>query len=429
MILIYSNNDSPRLRYICRFIFNEQLGIDHKIFTERESFSSQEGFKINYSREAQPDDSAFHIYPHVLLFQYDIRKQNINCEKETILPSFFSTAGRDLHYDIFAASFYLISRYEEYLPHEKDEFGRFPHSASLAFREGFLNKPLVNMWILELAGKLKKKFPEISFRKPAFTFLPTYDIDIAFSYKHKGALRLLGGFMKEPSLRRISVLIGKTKDPFDIYDELDALHEKYSLHPLYFFLAAEKKGRYDKNNCIRFKEMRSLIRRHASAYTIGIHPSWKSNENVQLLRHEKEIMENVCEKNMENSRQHYIKFELPLTYRQLIDCNIRNEYSMGYGRINGFRASVASSFHWYDLVAETETDLRIHPFCYMDANCYYEEKLDVAGAYDELLYYFNACRSVNGTLITIFHNMFMADTAAFRPWKENYLRFIAQMEQ
>ena len=429
MILIYSNNDSPRLRYICRFIFDEQLGIEHTILTDRNDFLSREGYKINYSQELSINDDSFHIHPHQLLFESGIRNQDIFCETENALPIFFKTAGKDLSYDIFAASFFLLSRYEEYLPHEKDAFGRYPHSASLAFREGFLNKPLVNIRIIELADKLKKKFPGITFQKSSFSFLPTYDIDIAYSYKNKGLIRTVGGFIKEPSWRRINVLLDKEKDPFDIYEELDALHKKHALKPIYFFLAAERAGRYDKNNPVDSKGMKDLLSKHASQYDIGIHPSWKSNDKEHILQSEKKIMEDICGKKIEYSRQHYIKFELPGTYRKLINMNISHDFSMGYGSINGFRASVASSFLWYDLAAEKETTLRIHPFCYMDANCYYEEKLDVRGAYDELLHYFHACRSVNGTLITIFHNMFMADTPEFRPWKENYFRFIAQMGQ
>lgn len=427
MILIYSNNDSPRLRYICRFIFEEQLGIEFKIIRDAKLFSSEKGYKINYSDETPGGDDAFQIIPHPLLQEKNIREQQTDCGKKNALPVFFRTAGRDLDFDLFAASFYLISRYEEYLPHQKDDYGRFRHSTSLAFREGFLDKPLVNIWILDLADKLRKKFPDIVFKTASFHFLPTYDIDIAYSYNHKGPLRLLGGFLRQPSFRRIAVLCGRGKDPFDIYDELDALHEKLSLHPVYFFLAAEKPGRFDKNNLISSRAMKQLIRRHASKYPIGIHPSWKSHEDPNALALEKAYLEDLCETEIDNSRQHYIRFSLPDTYRHLISRGIRNEYSMGYGSINGFRASAAASFNWYDLEAEKETGLRIHPFCYMDANCYFKEKLSPEKAYEELIYYYNACRAVNGNLITVFHNMFMAKERAFDEWRKNYIRFLHEV--
>lgn len=426
MILILSNNDSPRLRYICQFIFNEQLGIEYRILTG--AVETVAGYKIEYREQRPADPDTFHIIPHSLLFETGIRQQRVECRKPNAVPVFFQTPGADLEFDIFAACFYLLSRYEEYLPFEKDEYGRFGHASSLAFRENFLDKPLVNIWIQDLAGKLRKKFPGIAFNKPSFRFLPTYDIDIAFQYKHKGFFRSLRGLVRNPTVKQLSVMLGSGKDPFDIYDELDALHETHSLHPVYFFLAAEKRGRYDKNNPIQSHAMKSLIKKHAARYSIGIHPSWKSNEDPNALALEKAYIEDLCGDEINNSRQHYIKFELPATYRHLVSRGILNEFSMGYGSINGFRASVCSSFFWYDLRNEKETALRIHPFCYMDANCYFEEKLGPDEALEELSYYHDACRSVNGTLITIFHNMFMADNSTFRPWKENYFRFIAQME-
>ena len=64
-----------------------------------------------------------------------------------------------------------------------------------------------------------------------------------------------------------------------------------------------------------------------------------------------------------------------------------DDYSMGYGSINGFRASVASSFYWYDLEKERQTNLRIHPFCFMDANSFYEQRQDPQQTFEELIHY------------------------------------------
>jgi len=129
------------------------------------------------------------------------------------------------------------------------------------------------------------------------------------------------------------------------------------------------------------------------------------------------------------SRQHYIKFSIPHTYRTLIEAGIENEFSMGYGSTNGFRASVASPFFWYDLEKEIKTSLHIRPFCFMDANSYYEQKQNAEQAFEELLHYYNICKAVNGTLITIWHNTFLGTAPEFSGWKEMYERFIAQVQQ
>ena len=106
---------------------------------------------------------------------------------------------------------------------------------------------------------------------------------------------------------------------------------------------------------------------------------------------------------------------------------IEIDFSMGYGSINGFRASVASSFFWYNLKTETITKLRLYPYCFMDANSFYEQKYNAEEAYRELSEYAEKCRQVNGTLITLFHNNFLGNDKQFNGWKEMYERFISQL--
>src|SRR5205085_3247674 len=114
-------------------------------------------FKINYSTE-RISPSELHIQPVDLLFEKNITQQTIECFDWQGLKVFFRTGG-DISFDIIAATFYLISRYEEYLPHAKDEFGRYVHINSLAFKEHFLHLPLVNLWWNKLLQVISKKYP------------------------------------------------------------------------------------------------------------------------------------------------------------------------------------------------------------------------------------------------------------------------------
>src|SRR6202171_1492397 len=93
----------------------------------------------------------------------------------------------------------------------------------------------------------------------------------------------------------------------------------------------------------------------------------------------------IIESPVKYSRQHYIRMTLPQTYRKLIDVGIEKDFSMGYGSSNGFRASIASSFYWYDLKAEKKTVLMLFPFCFMDATSFYENGLTPKAAFAELM--------------------------------------------
>jgi hypothetical protein len=145
------------------------------------------------------------------------------------------------------------------------------------------------------------------------------------------------------------------------------------------------------------------------------------------LTREKSMLEHVVSHGVTNSRQHYIRFELPSTYRKLLALGITDDYSMGYGSINGFRASIASTYFWYDLKNEEKTRLQIHPFCFMDANSFYEQQLSAEAASEELLQYFDAVKSVNGTMITIWHNNFLGTDPIFAGWKEVYQQFVSSV--
>jgi hypothetical protein len=117
---------------------------------------------------------------------------------------------------------------------------------------------------------------------------------------------------------------------------------------------------------------------------------------------------------------------LPETFRRLIDAGIRFDFSMGYGSINGFRASVATPFYWYDLEKEMQTELMIFPFCFMEANSFYEQKFTSHQALEEMHHYFQVTKRVNGTFIMIWNNHFFSTVKLFAGWKEVYEQFIKE---
>lgn len=428
MIVVYSDSISPRLQYVCSFIFEELMGVQYRILCNGDEYKTADGFKINYSNNPVVADEC-HLPVQGLLFEAGIRPQVIDCTEYNSCKIFFNQAGRDYPFDIFSALFYLISRYEEYLPHTKDFYGRYAHENALGFKEKFLQVPIVNIWIKDFATVLVKKFHLLQLTFPSFKFIPTYDIDMAWSYRHKGCSRNMGGFIQSPSLERIAVLSGKRKDPFDAYDWMDGVHGQYNLQPIYFFLLAQKNALYDKNILPDKKAMQQLIQTHAAKYTTGIHPSWQSGDDFVVLQQEKNLLQQITQRPVINSRQHYIRFNLPEGYQRLIEAGITHDYSMGYGSINGFRASLASSYYWYNLKTEQQTNLRIHPFCYMEANSFYEQRFTAAQAFDEMMHYYKQCKKVNGTFISIWHNHFLGTEKKFDGWKELYKNFIAQVRQ
>lgn len=167
MVLIYSHITSARLQYTCSFIFKELLGLNYSITIDSEAFKNYEGVCINYS-DGTIKPGEFKISNSPLLFETHIELREIVCFECHGHKAFFKTTGSDHPFDIFAATFYLLSRYEEYLPHSKDMYGRYAHENSLAFKEGFLQLPMINTWIKDFAEKLKTRFSSFNFQLSTF---------------------------------------------------------------------------------------------------------------------------------------------------------------------------------------------------------------------------------------------------------------------
>jgi hypothetical protein len=431
MLLVYSHTITPRLQYIIDFFSKELFDEPIRLTANADAYRASTEPRINYSGNEFSEQELF-IQNTSLLFETGIREQHIECFDVNFSRAFFETKG-DFPFDIFAASFYLLSRYEEYLPHQKDMYGRYSHTNSLAFREKFLNLPLINLWLAEFKKTVQRKFPDIRFRHGHFKCVLSYDVDMAYSYLHKGIKRTVGGFARNAMKGewmlvkdRWQVLRGKKKDPYDCFEWLDALHLYCRVKPYFFFLVARNTSRYDKNNSTRADIFRNLVEYYSSGYKVGIHPSWQSGDDQQLLEEELEWLEAIADKKITASRQHYIRFTLPDTYRDLIQAGIQKDFSMGYGSINGFRASVCSSFYWYDLQKETTTPLLVYPFCFMDANSYYEQTDTPQEAYNELLHYYELVKKLKGVCITIWHNSLLGTDPRFEGWRSMFELFMRE---
>ncbi len=435
MILLLTDTITPRLQYIAEFIFEENWNVDYLLTTDIKDFKTADGIRINYTPEAIPGD-VINVQGSRLLFEKKIYPQYIKTFELNGVTAFFKNKKGIGHFpfDIFSATFYLLTRYEEYLPHTKDKYERYDCQQSLAAANRFLRIPLINLWLQLFADYIKSKFPGFSIKQNDFRFSPTYDVDVAYDWLNKGFIRNTGklfSLLSRQEYDKISkgfkVLSGKKKDPFDNFKQLDQLHHQYNLLPLYFFLVAKNLTKYDRNVAPMNDEMQTLVRRYAKKMEAAIHPSFFTFQNEKLLKEEKFLLEEIAGETIYKSRQHYLRFTLPETYRNLIDAGIKDEYSMGYGTVNGFRASYTNSFFWYDVEREEKTNLKIHPFCYMDSNTIFHEKLTPGQAFEELIYFYNTCKNVNGTFISVMHNHLMGTDNP--KWKDVYENFLTAIHK
>jgi len=425
MLLIYTHKITLRTKYIFNFFFKDMYEIPFQITQSEGEFSKWEGPKINYSQQAFSNE--LFVKSSGIICEQGIKEQSISIGEWKGNKTLFKTdASFEIPFDIFSAVFYLITRYEEYLPHIRDKYDRFEAESSIAYQHDFLEKPIVNDWLIEFGEILKAKFPNLKLKQHKYKYISTIDIDNAYAFKQKGVMRTFGGygrsivnFFWEDFTERTKVLFGKMKDPYDTYDEQLEIQKKYGLQVIYFFLLGDY-GVNDKNLPSNNKKFQSLIK-HLNDYAdVGIHPSFGSNNSSTQVKKEINRLSTIVHRDITKSRQHFLKLNFPATYKTLVDNGITDDYTMGYATRIGFRASVCSPFYWYDLDTETETTLRVHPFPIMEATLKFYMKIKpedvvktVQGCVDEV-------KRVNGTLITLWHNETMSNWREWKGWQNVY---------
>lgn len=425
MILLYSEEITPRLTYIAQLIFTEILQVNVEFTTNSSDFLKSTGPKLNYSFEKFGDE--FYIKPHRLLFCKALIQPDFNSVWYEGEKYFFeSSADSVFPFDPLAASFYLVSRYEEYLETERGKYNRFPAEQSILAKYKLLQKPVVNIWARFLAEKLKEKFPALNFTEPKFSFISTIDIDNAWAFLNKGFVRSGGALAKAflkgnlgEAKQRINVLMGREADPFDTYDYLDSVFHGNEDKVHFFFLLGDY-ARYDNGISYKNKRFVNLVKQTDQKYSVGIHPSFASSrkKGKKKLITEIDRLEKMTGTKAKKSRQHFLRLQFPRTYRRLIKAGIQFDYTMGYASQAGFRAGICTPYYFYDLKNEKATNLKIYPFQVMDVTLRDYLALTPEKAWQETEKLMNEVKKVGGIFISIWHNETVNDLGHWKGYRQ-----------
>ncbi len=429
MLLVYTHKITPRLTYIFKHFFVRILQIPVTFTTKVDEFVAHSGPKITYSKT--PLGTEFFIRSHELLFEQGINDIDIHILKWDTIPCFFSTGEKSsIPYDVFAASFYLISRYEEYLPYVQDTHERFPAEESLAYKNNFLEKPIIDIWAYKFLELLKEKFPNYTYTTRKFNLISTIDVDAAFAYKYKGVVRAFGGFVSDilyfrlvKLWHRLLTLLNFKEDEFNTFSEILNIKKKYNVTTLFFFLVGDYTT-FDKNISSANNKFKSLIKSVADYAKIGLHPSYFTLKNVEKLKKEKLRLENIINTPITFSRQHYLRLSMPETYQNLIDLDLQEDYTMGYAKKVGFRASTCTPFYFYDLDFEIKTPLKIFPFAIMDVTLKDYMNLPNEQSLNKILELKNEVEKVNGTFISLVHNETFSENTKWKGWTVIYKKMV-----
>ncbi|TVR36407.1 MAG: hypothetical protein EA392_15075 [Cryomorphaceae bacterium] len=423
-VVVYTEKPSPRVAYAVDLLFGNLLGLTYKVTQNPDDLHQPGVFGLNYSNKQL--QAHVNISPQEWMFRSDTRAISVAVGKWQGLPVLFPNDSPEVGFDWLAASFYLASRYEEYLPFSPDRHERFAASESLAYREGFLRRPLINEWALAIKVLVQTARPKISFNSKEFRAEITFDIDVGWAYRHKGWWRTTAALGREVVLfrfraawRRFRVLLGLEPDPYDTYDYVFQTINDSSLDARFFMLLGDF-NTFDRNSHHHNKAMIKLIHRIAAVANVGIHPSYESKYSRQQLRKEVLRLRRILGAPVTESRQHYLRLNFPNTYKELINAGITDDFTMGYAQQAGFRASLCTPFQYFDLSENQVTPLKVHPFAYMDGTLNHYMKLEPESAIelaDELI---DSVRKVGGVFYCLWHNSSLCEEREWQGWRRVY---------
>ncbi len=430
-IVVYSPVSSNRLTYVLDWLFKERLQLPYRISHNINDLGTA---SIIYDPIFNlPAVNGIFMPASGLLSETDIKQFTPDTGEWNGMPTLFATRapGYTISFDLFSAIFYLLSRYEEYYSYVPDKHGRYPAAESILFQQGWLAEPIVDEWVTAFGKLITSKLGIVVTATP-YCYLPTYDIDIAYSHAYKGIARIAGAYLRallkgdvHQINERTQVLKKKKTDPYDSFAWLRQLHYDCNYRPVYFILSALKTSAFDRNIHPLHPAMVRVIKQMDKDGDSGIHPSYFATDKA-VFEKEKSTLEDITGHKVVLSRQHYIKLKIPATYRLLTQCGIAADYSMGYGAHLGFRAGTGSSFLWYDIENEQVSHLRVHPFCFMDTTAHFELGLPTEQAFEALKGMGEQLKENNSTLITIFHNFSLGTAREWHGWPEAYKKFMMQ---
>lgn len=424
MVLVFVTKQTSRITYIFKHVFTNMLGLEIGFTSKIEDFIAHDGMKISYGKQALGNELFFQAVP--LLSEQGFSDIEPEVEVWGSTVGFFRVKENSaLPFDIFAAAFYMLSRYEEYAPHVKDEHGRFPATESIASKANFLESPIIDFWVERLKSLLKERYPGITLKVNHFVLQTIVGVEEAYRFKRKGIMRTVGGgfrdlflFRLRSVIKRILVILFIRKDEYDIFDKLIDFMKRHRVGFKFMFQLSDFSA-YDKNVSHQRKQFQSLIKSVADYAEVGLLLGKFSTQRKDLLLTEKKRMESIVNRPLKSILNIKYPMNLPETQNNIADLEIPNTFSMGYPETIGFRAGTCTPFLFYDINLERITPVKLHPYV-ANSLCIREENFNEISA--ELIEIGNTLKNLGGKMNLIFCNQDFVRAKASNAYLDLILR-------
>jgi len=337
--------------------------------------------------------------------------------------------------DIVTISFIMLSRFEELLVNERDQYDRFQYKNSLAFKYDFIDTPIVDEYALLLRKELVRFIPNFNYFKRYGKIIPTHDIDFMSRYGNMFKIfkTIIGGdlFIRKnimyaiESIRQLPKFFKNTMhDPMIIgINKLLDLSNKYDLNSVFYF----KGMKFNEKDCtydIFIPEVQNCIKMILSHdMKIGVHGGVDSFTDSKVLEVEKKRIETVSKSKIINGRQHFLKFDINITLDIWVKNGIMFDSTLGYAEREGFRCGTCHQYYLYNLKKDRPSDVIELPLIVMEGTLYSYRNMNHKIALEKVIKLYKRCKDVEGDFVILWHNSSVF--GRYKIYFENvYVKFI-----
>jgi hypothetical protein len=336
--------------------------------------------------------------------------------------------GRDftIHYDILGLTFWMLTRLEEIGCEDLDDHQRFPATFSHAFKNGYLERPIVDEWLAILGQVIQRVWPQVELKEHSFQVKVSHDVDepARYAFQNPGRLiRTMGGdlllrkdfkaALTGPWIWLNSRMDIHPGDPANTFDWLMEQSEEHGLSSAFYFICGRTDSAKDASYDPEMPQIRSLMRKiHSRGHEIGLHPSYNTFNNPEEIRKEAERLKNVCSEEgirqpAWGGRMHYLRWDQALTLKAWADAGMAYDSTLGYADRPGFRCGTCFEYPAFDITTDQCLPLRIRPLVAMDCTVMARRYLGLGSTEAAFLKFQelkNKCRAVGGVFTLLWHN-------------------------
>tara|TARA_B110001452_G_C15228518_1_gene425720 strand:+ start:111 stop:1472 length:1362 start_codon:yes stop_codon:yes gene_type:complete len=417
------DNNTEERKYILEVIFSEILGLEFSV-----SYTNTDYYKIYFleNKILKIKDCFFNLYPESKSYlninalpkkiQYVTNQLTVNDELPIIFgdpETHISENEIKTNVDLFSSAFFMLTRWEEHVSSKTDEHDRYDEQQSIAIKNDFIYRPIVNEYIEYLWNALcLLGYNRETRLKRDFQIVLTHDVDHIRKWKnlkiylediYDDITNPLAIFIHTKSY--ISSLFNKNNDPYNTWDFLMRESERVGTKSYFNFMTGGN-SKYDNKYDINSKTSQNIIQKILSRnHHFGFHPSYNSYNDLDQIKKEKEKLESILiDSTIKCGRQHYLRFEVPHTWQLWDDLGIPWESTITYGKTSGFRCGICYPFTVFNVVTREKLNLVEKPLIFMEQTFigYKESSPDEVISFAKNL--LEEVKKYNGEFVLLWHN-------------------------